>query len=85
MKHLITEEHMLRLKKAGSKICEIDEDTLITPSAQDVARHNDIKFIKCDKDRLKKVEPKNQECRKKANREEIIAAVIKVLEDRGII
>lgn len=44
MKRLICEREIRQLAQAGEKICLIDADTLITPSARDAARAAGITF-----------------------------------------
>jgi len=101
MKKLITEKIMEGFVASHGQGAEfpIDDNTLITPSAKDVARSNKIKFVeKCDacvETQEEKKEPcceskpaetkPAESCAMTYDRQMIVEAVMKVLQEKGIL
>lgn len=103
MKKLITEKVMEGFVAGHGQGAEfpMDDDTLITPSAKDVARSNKIKFVDketyCANNKAEKkesccetkqeacCEEKPVECSMSYDRQVIVEAVMRVLQEKGIL
>ena len=101
MKKLITDKIISGLVNEGTDYLVVDDDTLFTPSARDAVRNNGIKLISeeevpCYDDKVTEScsDVKSAvaeavkdvtDCNEDLNREQVVASVIKVLNDKGIL
>ena len=101
MKKLITEKTIAGLINDGIDYLVVDDDTIFTPSAKDAVRNNGIKLVRedeapCYEDKTdigsRDVKSAVAEavkdvtcCGADLDRNEVVASVIKVLYDKGIL
>lgn len=94
MKKLITAKTIQTLRNNGETVLLINDDTLITPSAKDAARSAGICFVHEDEaecqPEVKQPEANRSEaetpcCNMSYDRQVIVEAVIKALDERGIL
>ncbi len=88
MKKLITKKTILELKRKGEKELQIDEQTLLTPSAQDAIREHDIKLVNISQQSVAESSRCCAECaapNEVSERAEIVEMVMKALEEKGLL
>ena len=101
MKKLITEKIIEEFAKGGGKVFLADNNTLITPSAKDLARNKGIAFVNkeeaeenaaeececCTSAKEEKVgsEEPREACEMSYDRQLIVEAVMKALAEKGIL
>ncbi len=101
MKKLITEKSVEEFLETDSKEFHVDSNTLITPSAKDLARKRGIEFVygendnagMCGKTDGDEKQKHKEACSKakenstltEKERRDIVAAVIEVLKEKGIL
>lgn len=97
MKKLITEKIIEEFAKGGGTVFPTDHNTLITPSAKDLARNKGIAFVnkgdtaenaveecECRASEKEEEEPK-EACEMSYDRQLIVEAVMKALAEKGIL
>jgi ethanolamine utilization protein EutQ len=87
MKKLISAKEIEDLKNRGEKIFYINSDTIITPSAKDVAKINGIVFAEevpvCEVEEVKYSETVNAD--EDGIDREMIYKVFKTMNDKGLL
>ena len=100
MKKLITDKTITGLINDGLDYLVVDDDTIFTPSAKDAVRNNGIRLVRedevpccedkeegcCDvKEAVAEAVKDVTCCGADLDRNQVVASVIKVLNDKGIL